>query len=95
METPNLSKASTVTRLSSKGQVIIPKAIRTAHQWESGAEFNVIDTPEGVLLQPKALFAPSSLNEVAGCLPVVIKKTQHEIDLAIAQKLKQEWHDSN
>jgi len=40
------------TRLSSKGQVILPKSIRASHKWEPGVEFAVEDTPDGVLLRP-------------------------------------------
>ena len=36
------------TRLSSKGQVILPKSIRASHKWEPGVEFAVEDTPDGV-----------------------------------------------
>lgn len=32
------------TKLSSKGQVIIPKAFRSTHHWEPGLELMVIDT---------------------------------------------------
>jgi len=40
------------TLLSSKGQVIIPKALRDAHDWQVGTRLEVIDTVEGVLLKP-------------------------------------------
>jgi AbrB family looped-hinge helix DNA binding protein len=30
---------STVTRLSTKGQIVLPKALRTAHRWNPGTEF--------------------------------------------------------
>lgn len=43
------------TLLSSKGQVIIPKALRDAHQWGAGTRLEVQDTPEGVLLKPVAM----------------------------------------
>ncbi len=43
------------TRLSSKGQVIIPKAVRSAHQWGVGLELEVIEMGDGVLLRPKTL----------------------------------------
>lgn len=39
------------TLLSSKGQVIIPKALRTARQWGAGTRLEVHDTPEGLLLK--------------------------------------------
>ena len=56
------------TRLSSKGQVIIPKAVRAAHSWKPGQEFEVRETSEGVLLRPRRPFPKAELNEVAGCL---------------------------
>ena len=39
------------TLLSSKGQVIIPKAVRVARRWVPGTRLEVQDTPEGVLLR--------------------------------------------
>ena len=38
------------TRLSSKGQLIIPKAVRDAHGWGEGTEFTVEDTKDGIVL---------------------------------------------
>jgi len=38
------------TKLSSKGQITIPKWLRDAYRWETGLEFVVIDTGDGVLL---------------------------------------------
>lgn len=40
------------TTLSSKGQIIIPKALRAARRWGPGTQLEVHDTPEGVLLRP-------------------------------------------
>ncbi|MGE0873732.1 MAG: AbrB/MazE/SpoVT family DNA-binding domain-containing protein [Burkholderiales bacterium] len=54
------------TKLSSKGQVVLPSAIRTARNWQAGAEFAVEETPEGVLLRPLKPFAPTSVAEVFG-----------------------------
>ena len=56
------------TKLSSKGQVIIPKRMRALHQWEQGLELNVIDTGDGLLLKPKTPFPETTLSEVSGCL---------------------------
>ena len=49
------------TRLSSKGQVIIPKTVRSAHRWEAGLDFLVIDTGDGILLKTKAPFETTVL----------------------------------
>lgn len=54
------------TRLSSKGQVVLPRSVRTAHKLEAGAEFSVESTPEGVLLRPLKPFAPTRVKDVFG-----------------------------
>jgi AbrB family looped-hinge helix DNA binding protein len=56
------------TRLSSKGQIIVPKKIRTAHAWGPGTTFHVEEAGGGILLRPAARFNESDLEEVAGCL---------------------------
>jgi AbrB family looped-hinge helix DNA binding protein len=53
------------TRLSSKGQVILPKSIRDAHCWRPGTEFLVESTDGGVLLRPLKRLPASRLEEVA------------------------------
>lgn len=57
-----------ITRLSSKGQIIIPQAIRTAHKWLPGLEFCVIETEEGILLTPVNPFKPTSIDSFVGPL---------------------------
>lgn len=56
------------TRLSSKGQVIIPKHVRAAHKWRPGQELVVIDMEDGVLLRPKSPFRATEIGEVASSL---------------------------
>jgi AbrB family looped-hinge helix DNA binding protein len=56
------------TKLSSKGQVIIPKILRSRYKWDIGQELTVIDTGEGVLLRSSRPFKKTELNEVAGVL---------------------------
>ena len=76
--------AEETTRLSSKGQVIIPKALRDAYSWQPGQEFVVVDTGDGVLLREKRPFAPATLEEVAGSLPASgPARTLDEMDEAI------------
>jgi AbrB family looped-hinge helix DNA binding protein len=82
----------TTTKISSKGQVIIPKSVRAAHHWESGQELEVVDLGDGVLLKPKSPFPETRLDEVGGCLPYKGKaKTQQEMDKAIAQGVKERF----
>lgn len=56
-----------MTRMSSKGQVVIPREIRAAHAWTPGLEFEVEDRPEGVLLRPRTPFPRTSVSDVVGC----------------------------
>lgn len=73
------------TRLSSKGQVILPKSVRAAHQWVPGIEFTVEDMAGGVLLRPMNKQPTSSLEDVIGCLAYSgPAKTLEEMEAAIA-----------
>lgn len=40
------------TKMSAKGQVVIPKAIRERLKWREGASLEVVETGSGVLLRP-------------------------------------------
>lgn len=55
------------TRLSSKGQIILPKALRDERHWKPGTEFAIIGTADGVLLKPLKPFPPTKLRDVIGC----------------------------
>lgn len=55
------------TRLSSKGQIILPKSVRELHHWSAGMEFVIEDTPDGVMLRPVKSFSPTRLRDVIGC----------------------------
>ena len=56
------------TRLSSRGQIVIPKSIREAHNWTAGQEFEIIESGNTLVLRPKKPFPETTLDEVAGCL---------------------------
>jgi AbrB family looped-hinge helix DNA binding protein len=64
-----MSKPKLTTIVSTKGQVILPKAIRQQRHWPAGTELVVEDTPEGVLLKAKPAFAPTRPKDVFGSLP--------------------------
>ncbi|MDP2024999.1 AbrB/MazE/SpoVT family DNA-binding domain-containing protein [Sulfuriferula sp.] len=73
------------TKLSSKGQIILPMPIRVAHKWQQGVEFSVEDTPEGILLRPLKPFKPTQLNDVVGCAGYTgPTRTLAQMDAAIA-----------
>ena len=77
------------TRLSSKGQVVLPKSVREARNWEAGTEFAVEEAGEGVLLRPLKRFAPASVEEVFGCLRYSGRpKSLRQMEKAIAKGVK-------
>jgi AbrB family looped-hinge helix DNA binding protein len=72
------------TKLSSKGQVIITKELRTRQRWEPGQELQTIETDEGVLLKPVSAFPETSLRNVSSCLAYSGKsKSLKEMEEAI------------
>ena len=77
------------TRLSSKGQVVLPKSVRDARSWKPGAEFAVEEVSEGVLLRPLRPFPSTNFDEVFGCLKYAGRaKTLRQMQKAIARGVR-------
>jgi AbrB family looped-hinge helix DNA binding protein len=77
------------TTVSTKGQVILPKAIRQRKHWEPGTRLVVEDTPEGVLLKAAPVFTPTRPEDVAGMLAYRGRpRTIEEMDSAITAEVK-------
>ncbi len=82
------------TRLSTKGQIILPKSIRDSRAWGPGTEFTLEESGEGILLRPAARFPQTNIDEVAGCLSSKRKpKTLAEMRAGIKREVKRR-HDS-
>lgn len=80
------------TLLSSKGQVIIPKAIRTHHNWSPGTRFLVEDVQGGVLLKPLNIFPLTDLQSGLGCVGYQgAAKSLDEMQAAMDDELKRTW----
>jgi len=77
------------TIVSTKGQVILPKAIREQRHWPAGTELVVEDTPEGVLLTAAPFFVPTRPKDVFGSLPYSGRsKTIEEMEAGIAAETR-------
>ena len=73
------------TTVSTKGQVILPKAVRQRRQWDVGTRLVVEDTADGVLLKPAPLFAATEPAAVFASLPFTGKaRTIEDMDAAVA-----------
>ena len=85
----------TRTRLSTKGQVIIPKPVRDRHGWGTGTELEVEDRGDVVVLRRvEPAFRPTTIAEVRGCLkydgpPVPIE----DFDKGIEEHIREMWEE--
>ncbi len=83
-----ISDKATIT-ISTKGQVILPKAIRERRKWAAGTRLVVEETADGVLLKLAPLFVPSRPEDVFGMLRYSgPPKTIEEMDAAITTEVK-------
>ena len=77
------------TKLSSKGQVVLPRAVREAKAWRAGQLLEVVTTHDGVLLKPVKRFEAVALGDVVGCLPYKgRRKSIAEMDAAVAAEAR-------
>lgn len=81
------------TLLSSKGQIIIPKTIRSQHHWKPGTRFVVEDVQGGVLLKPMSSFPSTDLQSGLGCVGYKgAAKSLDEMQTVIDAELKRSWN---
>jgi AbrB family looped-hinge helix DNA binding protein len=84
---PTSAKSTTI--VSTKGQVILPKAIRNRRRWNAGTRLVVEDTADGVLLRPAPHFPESRPADVYASLPAKGKpKTVEEMNAGILAEAK-------
>lgn len=79
----------TRTKLSSKGQVVIPKPVRDRHGWRAGAELEVEDRGDSVLLRAARAFPRTRIGQVRGCLRYRGPRVSlEEMDAAVREEAK-------
>lgn len=84
-------------KISSKGQLVLPKVIRDSHGLGPGSEVDIESAGDTIILRPhvrKPLVRRTySLDEVAGMLkydgpPVSIR----DMDRAVEEEFRRRWH---
>ncbi len=82
-------------KISSKGQLVLPKAVRDAHGLDAGSEVEVESAGDVIVLRPRPKKSRKTytLDEVAGFLkydgaPVTIE----EMDRAVLEEARRKWH---
>jgi AbrB family looped-hinge helix DNA binding protein len=78
------------TRLSTKGQVILPAELRKKRGWQPGQVLEVHETDEGLLLKPAPLFPRTTVGAAFGMLrspldrpPTIEEMNQGIVDEAL------------
>ncbi|MBV9251901.1 MAG: AbrB/MazE/SpoVT family DNA-binding domain-containing protein [Acetobacteraceae bacterium] len=84
------SEQRAMTTVSTKGQVILPSAIRRHRNWQPGTRLIVEETADGgVLLRPARLFSATAPQQVFGALKWEGKpKSLEEMEAGIADEAK-------
>ena len=57
-----------IVRVSSKGQIVIPKALRDARHIQAGTELVISAVADGLMLTPAARIAPTTVADGLGML---------------------------
>ena len=84
------------TTVSTKGQVVIPKALRDALRWTDGTTLVVQQNAQGIMLSPvKRHFLPTRSEVVRGCMgykgsALSLAEIDRRVAVAFAKKWKQE-----
>jgi bifunctional DNA-binding transcriptional regulator/antitoxin component of YhaV-PrlF toxin-antitoxin module len=86
------------TRLSAKGQVVLPKATRVSKGWVSGLQLDVIDFPGGVFLKAHPAASSRSgadevfdrLREIAARCPRLDISDEEALDVSIEDAVRRD-----
>ena len=80
------------TQLSTKGQIVLPKALRDKLGWRAGDKFVVEERPEGVLLRAADKEAPTRIEDVFGMLgPAKRVVSIEEMNQAVLDEAGRRW----
>ena len=81
------------TVFSSKGQVVIPKALRDAKGFAAGVKVEVVDHPDGVLLKILPVRKKRPISELSGMLahlytgpPLTIEQMHQDVEEAAVER---------
>ena len=74
-----------LVRLSTKGQLVLPSAVRSRHGWGPGTEFDLEDRGDVVVLRPRVSTGVGGIADLVGILEYDgPQRSIEEIDAAVA-----------
>ena len=59
------------TKVSDKGQVVVPKALRDLKGWPAGTDLEALDAGDGVLLRPRRAARKLTVDEAVARLRMI------------------------
>ena len=79
------------TRVSSKGQVVLPKSLRDELDWPAGTDLTIEKRDGSVVLRRKSTIRPTTIDEVAGMFkydgpPISLEDMERAIDAEHAER---------
>lgn len=81
-----MSTPPTLTHLSTKGQLIIPKEIRDRHGWKAGSQLILEDRGSEVILRSSVSVPRTTLHDLLGCTGYTgPRRSLEEMEQAIAR----------
>jgi bifunctional DNA-binding transcriptional regulator/antitoxin component of YhaV-PrlF toxin-antitoxin module len=81
-------------KLTSNRQITIPDNLCQIYNWHEGQEFIIVYFNGSVILKPTQPFKPTTLDDVAGCLPYHGKpKTLEDMETAIRIGVSEQYND--
>ncbi|MGB1252246.1 MAG: AbrB/MazE/SpoVT family DNA-binding domain-containing protein [Candidatus Promineifilaceae bacterium] len=80
--------------VSTKGQVIIPKALRDLYNLEPGTELYITNSKNGILLKPKRTLPTYTIDDLAAFIPYNgPRKSLEDMEAGIQTGIQEEWGD--
>lgn len=56
-------------RMSSKGQVVVPRELREKRGWRAGTALEIVDTPRGLVIRGAGAPEALPVDALFGCIP--------------------------
>lgn len=79
--------------MSSKGQIVIPKAMRDSHHLQPGVEFVIVEEGNSLRLMPASVVKKVTVEEVGGILHRPGRKPMSDDDMQAALRAKAKARD--
>lgn len=79
--------------MSSKGQIVIPKAMRDSHHLQPGVEFVIVEEGNSLRLMPASIVKKVTVEEVGGILQRPGRKPMSDDDMQAALRAKAKARD--